>query len=136
RLWSPWEFRISTTATYTGPVTIGMAYDSSVASSAGTIRVWDDSGRAMMQSLDRTKNLLFATVARLPVTVTIENTSNTDFNDDGHVDFLWQYDPTRLPAVWYMGGAAGDQWLDGALLWPTGIPGWTLVGAADFNGDG
>jgi hypothetical protein len=134
--WSPWEFRISTTAIVSGPVTIGVAYDQTLAAPRGVIRIWDDAGRAAMQSSDSSRRLLFATVARLPINVTIENTPNTDLNDDGHPDLIWQNDSTRSATAWMMGGATGGTlnewtWVTSARLAP-----WKLVATKDFNGDG
>ena len=59
-----------------------------------------------------------------------------DFNGDGYSDVFWVNDVTRQAVVWYMGGTGGNveqywEWISEA-----GVPGWSLVGAADFNGDG
>jgi FG-GAP-like repeat/Beta-propeller repeat/Putative binding domain, N-terminal len=59
-----------------------------------------------------------------------------DFNGDGHPDLIWQYDATGQVAVWYMGGAQGDTYQSFGWLNSSGLAGWTLVCAADFNGDG
>ena len=59
-----------------------------------------------------------------------------DFNGDGHPDLIWQKDSTRQVAVWYMGGAQGNTYQSWAWLSGGGLPGWTLVSAADLNGDG
>jgi hypothetical protein len=135
-VWSPWEFRIWTTAAYTGPVTIGIAYDSALAATPGAIRIWDEAGKAAMQASDPVKHLLFAKVARLPVNVTVENTPNTDFNDDGHPDLVWQNDSTRQVTAWYMGGVQGATFLNGGWLSLIPVPGWRVVATKDFNGDG
>jgi hypothetical protein len=58
-----------------------------------------------------------------------------DFNGDGRLDLVWQYDGTRQAAVWYMGGAQGNTFLRWDWLSSTDVWGWTLVGTADFNGD-
>jgi hypothetical protein len=56
----------------------------------------------------------------------------TDFNSDGHPDYLLFNPTTRETAIWYLnnnvhiGGASG----------PTLPAGWEVAGAADFNGDG
>jgi hypothetical protein len=59
-----------------------------------------------------------------------------DFNGDGKPDLVWQNDGSRQVVVWYMGGAEGNifQWSD--WLSASGVPGWTVVGIGDLNGDG
>ena len=59
-----------------------------------------------------------------------------DFNGDGAPDLVWQNDSTRQVTVQYYGGAQGAVFQGWNWLRSTGIPGWTVVGAADFNGDG
>jgi hypothetical protein len=64
--------------------------------------------------------------------------SSADFNGDGQPDLLWEDNSTGQAAVWYMGGAQGNTyeswaWMDSGATPGTG---WTLIGAADFNGDG
>jgi hypothetical protein len=59
-----------------------------------------------------------------------------DVNGDGSPDLVWQNDSTRQVFVWYMGGPLGNQFLGATFLASTGMAGWTLVGMADFNGDG
>jgi hypothetical protein len=59
-----------------------------------------------------------------------------DFNGDGRLDLVWQNDWTRQAVVWYMGGAQGNTFLRWDWLSSTDVGGWTLVGTADFNGDG
>jgi hypothetical protein len=59
-----------------------------------------------------------------------------DFNGDGTPDLIWQNDTTRQVTVWYMGGALGNTFLGWNYLSSTGVAGWTVVGSADFNGDG
>jgi VCBS repeat protein len=59
-----------------------------------------------------------------------------DFNADGRQDLNWQNVSTRQVIVWYMGGAGGAtleswNWLDNA-----GHPGWHMIAAADFDGNG
>jgi hypothetical protein len=59
-----------------------------------------------------------------------------DFNGDGVPDLVWESDSTRQITVHYYGGSGGAtqvgwNWLDQA-----GEPGWHVVAAADFNGDG
>ncbi len=57
-----------------------------------------------------------------------------DFNGDGKADLVWQHAGGWL-AVWYMNGASmvGGQFLNSGQ---PAAPGWQIVGAADFNGDG
>jgi hypothetical protein len=59
-----------------------------------------------------------------------------DFNRDGRLDIVWQHDWTRQAVVWLMGGANGNSYQSWAWLASTDTLGWTLVGTADFNGDG
>src|SRR5205823_12379169 len=59
-----------------------------------------------------------------------------DLNADGHPDLIWQNDQTRQVTVWFMGGAQGATMLTWAWIAQTGVPGWTIVGVADLNGDG
>ena len=57
-----------------------------------------------------------------------------DLNSDGKADLVWQHAGGWL-AVWYMNGAT----MVGSELLNSGqavAPGWQIVGAADFNGDG
>jgi hypothetical protein len=59
-----------------------------------------------------------------------------DFNADGYQDIFWVNDTTRQAVVWYMGGSGGNVEQSWEWINQTGLPGWSLVGAADFNGDG
>jgi FG-GAP-like repeat/Beta-propeller repeat len=59
-----------------------------------------------------------------------------DFNGDGHPDLMWQDNSTVQVAAWYMGGALGNVYQSFGWLNSAGLPGWTLVGAVDLNGDG
>jgi len=59
-----------------------------------------------------------------------------DFNGDGVPDLVWQNDSTRQVTVWYMGGAGGAVVQGWNYLSAAGVPGWSIVAAADFNGDG
>jgi len=59
-----------------------------------------------------------------------------DFNADGVPDLVWQNDTTRQVLIWYMGGAGGKTMQNSRYADPTGQPGWHVVAAADFNGDG
>lgn len=61
-----------------------------------------------------------------------------DFNRDGFVDLVWQNSATRQVTVWYLTRGSGGKTirLGWNYLSATGVPGWTVVGANDFNGDG
>jgi hypothetical protein len=59
-----------------------------------------------------------------------------DFNGDGVPDLVWQNDTTRQVTVNYYGGSGGATLTGWNWLNTTGSPGWRVVAAADFNGDG
>jgi hypothetical protein len=59
-----------------------------------------------------------------------------DMNGDGVPDLIWQNDTTRQVTVNYYGGSGGTIYEGWSWLNGTGDPGWTVVGASDFNGDG
>jgi hypothetical protein len=59
-----------------------------------------------------------------------------DFNGDGIVDLVWQHDATRRAVVWYMGGTERNQMVSWSWLSASEVPGWKIVAARDFNGDG
>ena len=59
-----------------------------------------------------------------------------DFDGNGTPDLVWQYGPTRQVTVNYYGGVGGATYQGWNWLNEAGVPGWTVVGAADFNGDG
>jgi len=59
-----------------------------------------------------------------------------DMNGDGVPDLIWQNDATRQVTVNYYGGAGGITMTGWAWLNSAGNPGWTVVAAADMNGDG
>ncbi len=61
-----------------------------------------------------------------------------DFNRDGNIDIVWQNESTRQVTVWYLGrDATGAPVRIGwNFLSSSGVPGWHVVGAADFNADG
>jgi hypothetical protein len=59
-----------------------------------------------------------------------------DFDGNGTPDLVWQYAPTRQVAVNYYGGPSGATYLGWNWLNEAGAPGWTVVGANDFTGDG
>lgn len=52
-----------------------------------------------------------------------------DLDGNGKPDLLWQNDSTRQVAVWYMGGAMGNQFQSFAWLESNGIPGWRAMSA-------
>ena len=56
----------------------------------------------------------------------------TDFNRDGHPDYVLLNSSTRQTVIWYL----NNNVLIGAASGPTLPAGWSLVGVADFNGDG
>ena len=56
----------------------------------------------------------------------------TDFNRDGHPDYLLLKSSTGQTVIWYL----NNNVLIGAASGPTLPAGWSLVGVADFNGDG
>lgn len=59
-----------------------------------------------------------------------------DFDGNGTPDLVWQYAPTRQVSVNYYGGVGGTTYQGWNWLNAAGVPGWTVVGASDFNGDG
>jgi uncharacterized repeat protein (TIGR01451 family) len=59
-----------------------------------------------------------------------------DFNGDGHEDLIWRADTTRQVTVHYYGGAGGATFQGWNFLNAGGVPGWTVVAAADFDGNG
>jgi hypothetical protein len=54
-----------------------------------------------------------------------------DFNGDGVPDVVWQNDATRQVSVWYMGGSGGATMQGSAWISINGVPGWSVVAAAD-----
>ncbi len=56
----------------------------------------------------------------------------TDFNNDGHPDYLLYNSSTQQTAVWYMNNAV---FVSGAYG-PTLPAGWSVLSVADFNRDG
>jgi hypothetical protein len=70
-----------------------------------------------------------STSAAVPATV------NHDFNGDVKPDLVAQNASGQV-VVWYFSGAQGNQFLGGNWLAQGGLSGYTVVGIADFNGDG
>ena len=68
-------------------------------------------------------------------TLTVSQSGGGDFSGDTKPDVIWQNDTTRQTTVWYMGGAQGTTFLGWNYL-SGDVSGWTLVGAADVDGDG
>ena len=56
----------------------------------------------------------------------------SDFNRDGHRDYVLFNPTTRLTAIWYLSGGT----LLGGAFGPSVPNGWQLLTTADFNGDG
>jgi hypothetical protein len=58
-----------------------------------------------------------------------------DFDGNGEPDLVWMNNTTSQAIVdyYYLGGAVYD---GGTFLDPVGIPGWTVVGTGDFDGNG
>ena len=59
-----------------------------------------------------------------------------DFDLDGYPDLVWQNEATRQVTVHYYGGFNGTEEQTSKSLYAAGAPGWRVVAAADFNGDG
>ena len=59
-----------------------------------------------------------------------------DMNGDGVPDLIWQNDTTKQITVNYYGGTGGATLTGWSYLNATGAPGWTVVAAADFDGNG
>jgi FG-GAP-like repeat len=57
--------------------------------------------------------------------------SVTDFNSDGHPDYVLQNANTRQTAIWYL----NNNFYAGGAYGPTLVAGWVLRGLADFNRD-
>jgi hypothetical protein len=58
-----------------------------------------------------------------------------DLNGDGHPDLLWQNDATFQVVAWYMGGTNGNSFVSWNYLASSGVEGWRLMAARDFNRD-
>jgi photosystem II stability/assembly factor-like uncharacterized protein len=61
--------------------------------------------------------------------------ATADFNNDGVPDILLQNQVTNQISVWYMGGTDGLTIMSSPIVGQP-LPGWEVVGAADFNHDG
>jgi hypothetical protein len=59
-----------------------------------------------------------------------------DFNRDWAPELVWQHDASRRVIAWYLGGPTGRTFLAWRWLSQLDIPGWTVVGARDWNRDG
>ncbi len=59
-----------------------------------------------------------------------------DFNGDGVPDLVWQEDATGKVVVHYYGSSGGAVFQGWNWLQSAPVPGWTVVGAGDFNRDG
>src|SRR5262245_24637370 len=55
----------------------------------------------------------------------------SDFNNDGHPDYVLQNASTRQTAIWYL----NNNVYVGGAFGPTLVAGWALAGLADFNRD-
>ncbi len=55
----------------------------------------------------------------------------SDFNNDGHLDFVLRNVGTRQTAIWYL----NNNFHIGGAYGPTLVAGWALQGLADFNRD-
>jgi hypothetical protein len=59
-----------------------------------------------------------------------------DFDRDGAADFFWRNTDTGAHAIWYLGGASGNNLVaDQALTAETNLS-WQVVGSGDFTKDG
>jgi len=59
-----------------------------------------------------------------------------DFNSDAVPDVVWMKDDTHQVTVHYFSGPDGTTFSGWNWLNPGGVPGWHVVAASDFNGDG
>jgi hypothetical protein len=55
----------------------------------------------------------------------------SDFNNDGHLDYVLHNASTRQTAIWYL----NNNFYIGGVYGPTLVAGWALEGLADFNRD-
>jgi len=134
--WGPWNYRITTTAVFSGAVTLGVAYEPAlVASGVRAIRVLSSGIALATQRVDTTNRYVIAVGASLPATVTIQNSSRIDLSDDGNADFLWQRKTNAALSAWFMQGTTR---LSVNTVNSNGIadPSWKIIGTADFDRDG
>ena len=96
-------------------------------STEGWVVVWLMNGANMTQSLA-------TSVERVPDTGW-RIVAAADMNGDGKQDLVWQHTTDGWIAAWLMDGTTV---LDSVLMSPQRVsdPDWTIVGAADANGDG
>lgn len=59
-----------------------------------------------------------------------------DFDGNGVPDLVWQNDSTHQVTVDYYGGSGGAKLVGWSWLNSAGVPGWTVAGAGDFDGNG
>jgi hypothetical protein len=59
-----------------------------------------------------------------------------DMDNNGVPDIVWQEDTTRSVGTWYMSGPRGTNLLEIQYQQPNSYPGWTIVGVADYDGNG
>jgi hypothetical protein len=116
-------------------------YSVTVAIQSGTTYYWRVVSRSnatvINPSLVGTSPVWSFTTAGTPPPPPVPGvTVRRDFNNDGRPDLVWQNDSTRQATVWYMGGAEGSSLIGWKYLSSTGVAGWSIVGSADFNGDG
>jgi FG-GAP-like repeat len=70
-------------------------------------------------------------LANVPVGAGAARAAISDFNNDGHPDYVLRSPATRQTAIWYLNN---NVFISGALG-PSIIAGWLLDGVADFNRD-
>jgi hypothetical protein len=58
-----------------------------------------------------------------------------DLSQDGFPDLLWQHDTTRHVVVWYLAGPLGTSFVSFSWIASSGVEGWSVVGAGDFDDD-
>jgi trimeric autotransporter adhesin len=100
--------------------------------------VWrnKETGRTTIWFMDGAKwNGGFADIEPTVTDISWSLVGIADFNGDGNPDLLWRNSDTGITTIWYMDGAT---WNGGyANIEPTiADTKWSIVGLADFNGDG
>ena len=81
----PWFYRVSTTALYSGPITIGVAYDANLVSRwEGAVRLWNGSSN-ITSRVDPIRHLVFGTANSLSAIVQVADDPRgvTIGNDSG-----------------------------------------------------